>query len=268
MADFQTVTTVEVPMTTLMKIVKHCQDSGMTETMGVIMGTVTDNTCFVGNCFPHHSEKSIMRFGQSGNTKTKRTIVDKAVEHFAKTNYDNNVCGVYVSVPNGKLYSSEFIYEVLTESTHKMLADSQICIVYEKSLAELGMNPFTAFKFNEEFIKALEDKKSEALTKNKIKLDKLDMKIYRSGYDQAFLAEYVCPTLSNISSQTNEDVSMEKICCSFLNQLESEVDDHTNFIKSSDFEVISKSLNKDDHSGVGKKTHADHHSKSNTLAQF
>lgn len=237
MADFANVKKVEVPMPTLMKIVKHCRDSGMNETMGVIMGTVTDETCFVGNSFPHHSEKSIVRFGQAGNNKQKKSIVDKAVDHFASVNYDNNICGIYVSVPSGKLYTSDFMFNVLTESTHNLIADAQICIVYEKSLAELGMNPFTAFKFDKEFVATLKDKKVDQLIKKKIKLDQLDMKIYRSGYDQAFLAEYICPSLSTYTSQLNEEVNMDKICCTFLDQLENEVDDHSEYIKNAEYEV-------------------------------
>jgi hypothetical protein len=210
MADFEDVKIVEVPVTTLMKIVKHCRENGNDEALGVIMGTNVEGTCFIGNCFPHHSKKSIIR--KSTDAHTKKTIVDKAVEHFEKMNYDNNVCGIYVNVPSGKLFSTDFMLEILKSNTYDMLNDAKIIIAYERALAELGMNPFTAFKFSPSFIENVKSKKFDKIFEDKIEVEKLDMKIFRSSFDQAFLAEYVCPEMTAYTNNITEDVSMSEIC--------------------------------------------------------
>ena len=236
MADIEEVKLVEVPVTTLMKIVKHCRENGNDETMGIIMGTVSAGTCFVGNWFPHHSKRSTVRPSAS-DTKVKKSIVDKAVEYFESTNYDNNVCGIYINIPSGKFYSSSFINTILTSSDHDLLTDAKICIAYERSLAELGMNPFTAFKLNKELIASAKGKKVDQLMKNKIAIDELDMKVFRSSYDQAFLAEYVCPKVPEYASMISEDISLTEICCNFLKLLETEVDNHIYMVKSNEHEL-------------------------------
>jgi proteasome lid subunit RPN8/RPN11 len=205
------VTMVEIPTTTLMKIVKHCREKGNDEGMGVLMGTVDYGTCFVGNSFPHHSKKSIVRHAPSA-AKAKTTVIDKAVEYFENTNYDNTVVGVYINVPSGKFFSTDFIHEILSASNQDMLNDSKICIAYERTLAELGMNPFTAFKFTDSFVENIKNKKVDDLLKEKISIDELKIKIFRSSYDQAFLAEYVCPNLSEYSGKIYDDLSIADIC--------------------------------------------------------
>jgi hypothetical protein len=49
MADTEGLKLIEIPVTTLMKIVKNCREKGNDEHIGVIMGTITEQTCFVGN---------------------------------------------------------------------------------------------------------------------------------------------------------------------------------------------------------------------------
>lgn len=49
MAGLEDVKLVEVSMTTLMKISKHCRESENNETMGVIMGSIGNESCFIGN---------------------------------------------------------------------------------------------------------------------------------------------------------------------------------------------------------------------------
>lgn len=210
MDDFGKVEGVEIASTTLMKIVKHCRESGNDEALGVIMGAVTENSCFIGNCFPHHSKRSTVRH-QETSVKTKRSIVDKAVEYFEQTNYDNNVCGIYINVPSGSIFSTEFINEILTSSNFDLLNDSKILIAYERSLADLGMNPLTAFKFSQNFIDNVKNDKIDEIMKSKISIEKLDIKIFRSSFDQAFLAEYVCPKVSETSNSANEDFTMTDI---------------------------------------------------------
>lgn len=211
MADIDQINTVEIPVTTLMKIVKHCRESGDNENMGVLMGTTTGETCFVGNCFPHHSKKSIVR-QTTANAKVKKSIIDKAVDYLGSNNYDNNVFGLYINIPNGKFYSSAFIHEVMTAADNNLMNDAKICIGYERSLADMGMNPFTAFKLDQEFIDNIKGKKYDQILKDKIKVNKLEVKIFRSSYDQAFLSEYVLPNVSKYSYTVNEDISMNDIC--------------------------------------------------------
>jgi hypothetical protein len=140
-------------------------------------------------------------------------------------------------VPSGKFYSTNFIHEILTSSSHDMLNDAKICIAYERTLAELGMNPFKAFKFTPKFIENINGKKIDELMKDKIDIEELEIKIFRSSYDQAFLAEYVCPNLSEFSGMIQEDVSMSDICCNFLTLLESEIDNHIYLTKNNEHEV-------------------------------
>lgn len=59
---------------------------------------------------------------------TTRSLLNKAVENFASTNYDNNMCGVYINIPNGKFYSSDFMHNIMTEVSSELINDSQICI--------------------------------------------------------------------------------------------------------------------------------------------
>lgn len=245
MADSEDIKLIEIPCTTLMKIVKNCREKGNDEHVGVIMGTITDQTCFVGNCFPHHSKKSIVRHAPSA-AKAKKTIVEKAIEHYEGINYDNTVVGIYINVPVGKFYASNFIHEILTSSSHDMLNDAKICISYERTLAELGMNPFRAFKFSRKFIENIQGKKVDEIMKDKIDIEELEIKIFRSSYDQAFLAEYVCPKLSEFSGMIQDDVSMSDICCNFLTLLESEIDNHIYLTKNNEHEVkkLSKAAKK------------------------
>lgn len=122
MADTEDVESVEISMTTLMKIVKHCRQSGNKEATGVIMGSVTDGVCFVGNCFPNITKGS----DKKAKTKLLRDPVDDATKYFGLTNYDSNICGLYINIPNGKFYSSDFMHQIITEKDKNLANNAKI----------------------------------------------------------------------------------------------------------------------------------------------
>lgn len=74
----------------------------------------------------------------------------------------------------------------------------------------MGMNPFTVFKIKKNLTDKSTKKKTDDLMKDKLLIDKLEMRIYRSGYDQAMLAEYVCPKVSE-GSKVGEEMSFSDI---------------------------------------------------------
>jgi hypothetical protein len=232
MADFDQAESVDISSTTIMKIVKHCRSKGSDETIGVIMGTCIESVCYVGNSFPYYRVESSSRAGKS---KTKKTVVDKAAEFFTKSNYDNILCGVYVNVPEGQLFSSEF-FKTLLDSHKNLINDAKIVIVYENSSANVGLNPFKVYKLSPKFVHSVKAKKVKEIVQHRQIFDELPLKLFRSSPDQAFLAEYVCPDLPNYDGIADEDISISSLCNSYLKTLEDQFSSFADETKNYEYE--------------------------------
>ena len=238
MADFDQAERIEISATTIMKIVKHCRAKPHTETMGVVMGTCLDNTCYIGNSFPSYKPQAASKKGKS---KAKKTIVSKAANYFTKINYDNILCGVYVNVPDGKLFSTQFFNDLLDKNL-SLADDAKICIVYENSAANLGLNPFMAYKINSKFVRAVKNKKLKEVVQSREIFDELPLRLFRSSPDQAFLAEYVCPGLPDYTGIADEEVSIASLCNSYLKTLEDDLVSYAETAKTHEYSLrkISK----------------------------
>lgn len=101
----------------------------------------------------------------------------------------------------------------------------------------MGMNPFTAFKIMRNLGDKSTKKKTDELMKDKVFINKLDMKICRSGYDQAFLSKFICPRVSDFTDKIKEETSISDISCNFMSKLGKEIDNNINMAKSHEKEA-------------------------------
>ena len=99
------------------------------------------------------------------------------------------------------------------------------------------MNPFTAFKIMRNLGDKSTKKKTDELMKDKVIINKLDMSIYRTGYDQAMLSKYVCPRVSDFNDRVKEQMSLSDICWNFMSKLGKEIDNNINMAKSHEKEA-------------------------------
>ena len=147
------------------------------------------------------------------------------------------ICGIYINIIQGKILN--------------YLNHDQIYIGYEKELADMGMNPITAFRFKKEFAKIMSRSKvggdvESALNQKEYEdkyistddlIEYLPVKIWRSSYDQAFLAEYVCPNISEATATAYEDMPISEICRNTIKILDGEIDDHVSTLRHHEFDI-------------------------------
>lgn len=215
-----------------MRIAKHCQENKENEIIGVIMGTTIDKTCYIGNSFPHYSRKIV-----SKSKKKAKTVVGKATEYFSGINYDNILCGVYINILAGKLYTSEFVKELFDTAKSDLINDAKICIGYDQQQADLGLNPFIAFRLNKKFVKSVKSKKNKEILSNRTIFDLLPLKLFRSSPDQVFLAEYICPSLSKYSELGDSVLSVSNLCCSFMKTVNEQFEIQTEKVKKHEYNM-------------------------------
>ena len=196
------------------------------------MGTWIDDTLYVGNCFPSYKSAS-----SSSKSKGKKTVIGKATEYFTSINYDNILCGIYINVPEGKLFSSSFMHDLFNTSNTDFLDQVKIWITYERSLADLGLNPFKALRLSPKFIQSIKGKKVKEIIKHQEIFEELPMRLFRSSPDQAFLAEYVCPELSDYSGIADDEISIASLCTSFMKTLDTHLENYAEKSKSHEYSL-------------------------------